>query len=150
MKIFISCPFQGILDPKTKLVKEEYHYFFNDLISFLKDNKIDYYLAITRENWGKDYISPNDSVTNDFNGVKTSDILFVIPGNPISGGVHIELGWASSLKKDIHIFLEKKKKYSPVLMGLNALTKITYHYSSSFPSQELLECFKNEIAKENK
>ena len=42
MKVFVSCPFSGILDEKTKLVKDEYRYFFDELVSFFNENKIDY------------------------------------------------------------------------------------------------------------
>ena len=147
MKVFVSCPFSGILDEKTKLVKDEYRYFFDELVSFFNDNKIDYYLAITRENWGLDYVSPEDSVKSDYEGVKSSDVLIVIPGNPISGGVHIELGWASALCKNMHIFLENGKKYSPVVMGLNALSKVEYHNSNTFPSRELLDDIKSTISR---
>ena len=148
MKIFISCPFSGILDEETSLVKKEYKYFFKELKKFMEENNIDYYLAITRENWGKDYISPLESTEADYNGIKESDMIFVIPGNPISGGVHVELGWASSLNKKLHIFIEKDKKYSPVVMGLSSLCNVEYHESKEFPCQELLDDIKQKIQKE--
>ena len=149
MKIFISCPFSGILDRKTGLVKEEYKLFFDELISFLNDKKIDYYLSITRENWGKDYISPSESTLSDYKGLKESDMVFVIPGNPISGGVHVELGWASSLQKKIHNFLERGIRYSPVVMGLSSFCDIEYHESQKFPSKNLLEDLVNVIQSED-
>ena len=37
MKVFISCPFSGILDKETNLVKEEYKYFFNELKEFFEE-----------------------------------------------------------------------------------------------------------------
>ncbi|MDD3048397.1 MAG: hypothetical protein PHQ89_00180 [Bacilli bacterium] len=145
MKIFISCPFSGILDKNSGLVKKEYRFFFDTIINFLESNNIDYYLAIKREDFGKNYISAAEATISDFQGVQNCDILFVIPGNPISGGVHIELGWASAFNKKIYIFLEKDAKYSPVLMGLNSLTNVTYCDCSKFPSQELLKEFINII-----
>ena len=148
MRIFISCPFSGIMDWDKQEIKKEYQYFFNDLINYMESNKINYYLAIKKENMGKDYVSPKDSTQNDYNGVKNSDVLFVIPGNPISGGVHIELGWASAMKKKIHIFLEKNAEYSPVLKGLPALTETVYHETESFPSRTLLNSIISSIEEE--
>ena len=148
MKIFISCPFSGIMDWDKKEIKKEYKYFFNELINYMESQKIDYYLAIKRENMGKDYVSPKESTLSDYNWVKNCDVLFVIPGNPISGGVHIELGWASSMKKKIHLFLEKEAHYSPVLNGLSALTETIYHKTEKFPSQTLLDCIINAIKEE--
>lgn len=148
MKVFISCPFSGILDEKTKIVKEEYQQFFQQIIEYLEQNEIEHYFAITRERFGLDYQSPEESTKSDYEGVKTSDVLFVIPGNPISGGVHIELGWASSLNKKIHLFLEKNNKYSPVVMGLSSLTKTIYHETEKFPSKQLAKKIIDEIKRE--
>ncbi len=150
MKIFISCPFSGIMDWNTRKIKKEYQDFFNELINYMEDHEIDYYLAIKREDMGKNYVSPEESTFNDYNGVKKSDVLFVIPGNPISGGVHIELGWASAMKKKIHLFLEKDLKYSPVLNGLSSLTETVYHETNRFPSKELLNNIINSIEEEIK
>lgn len=53
-----------------------------------------------------------------------SDVILAFPGNPISGGVHIELGWASALHKKIYIFLEKTANYSPLITGLKTVTDV--------------------------
>lgn len=156
MKVFISCPFTGLCDETKYEVKDEYKDFFNKLIDNIISKGMDYYLAIKRENWGIEHKGPQECTLSDFNGVKESDALIVIPGNNkskgISGGVHIELGWASALKKDIHILLEDGIEYSPVVHGLNVLTNTKYYKCNDFLNDNMLEVINNilnDLLKEN-
>ena len=143
MKVFISCPFTGLCDETRYEVKEEYKPFFTNLTNKLEEMGCDYYLAIKRENWGIDHKGPEECTKSDYEGVKNSDILIVIPGNNesngISGGVHVELGWASALGKKIHILLEDNFSYSPVLLGLNSLTSTQYHKCNAFLKKSMLD-----------
>lgn len=152
MKIFISCPFTGLCDENKYEVKEEFKTFFNKLTDLIEKNNDEYYLAIKRENWGIEHKGPQECTLSDFNGVKNCDFLIVIPGNSISngisGGVHIELGWASTLKKKMHILLEDGYNYSPVVMGLDTLTDVEYHKVDSFLDDKMLEVIKKIIKHE--
>lgn len=143
MKIFISCPFTGLCDEEKYEVKEEYKDFFNKLIKAIEERNCEYYLAIKRENWGIEHKGPEECTKSDYEGVKSSDLLIVIPGNNtskgISGGVHIELGWASALKKKMHILIEDNFEYSPVLMGLNVLSSTQYHKCNNFLDDIMLD-----------
>jgi len=143
MKVFISCPFTGLCKDEDYEVKDEYKPFFEKMTSEFEKRNIDYYLAIKRENWGKEHKGPEECTYSDYEGVKNSDFLIVIPGNSISngisGGVHIELGWASALKKKIHILLEDNFQYSPVVMGLSKLTPTDYHKCNGFLDNEMLK-----------
>lgn len=143
MKIFISCPFTGLCDETKYEVKDEYKDFFNKLIKNIEQRNCKYYLAIKRENWGIEHKGPEECTKSDFEGVKSSDVLIVIPGNKkskgISGGVHVELGWASALNKKMHILVEDNFVYSPVLMGLNILSPTQYHKCNGFLDDEMLD-----------
>ena len=139
MYIFYAFPFALLCNNKNGQVDEKYRYFFEGLKKIAKQNGHQYFLAHERENWGAEYKGPDECVPNDYAGVINSDIMIVVPGNPISGGVHVEMGWASANKKKMHIFLEEDRKYSPVVYGLNSLTNVTYHYSKVFPSEDLLK-----------
>lgn len=143
MRIFISCPFTGLCDEEKYEVKDEFKEFFNDLTDAIEKNGDEYYLAIKRENWGLEHKGPQECTLSDYNGVKNSDFLIVIPGNKISkgisGGVHVELGWATALKKRMHILIEENFEYSPVVMGLNILSDVEYHIINSFLDHNMLE-----------
>ena len=142
MKVFISCPFTGLCSENKYEVKDEYKEFFDKLINIITEKGMDYYLAIKRENWGIDHKGPQECTLSDFNGVKDSDALIVIPGNReskgISGGVHVELGWASALNKDMYILLEDNFNYSPVVHGLDALTNVKYYTCNDFLNEDML------------
>lgn len=152
MKIFISCPFTGLCKDDVYEVKEEFKSFFNNLTNFIKETNNEYYLAIERENWGKEHKGADECTLSDYEAVEDCDFLIVIPGNTyskgISGGVHIELGWASALKKNMHILVEKNFVYSPVLMGLNTLAKTSYHQCETFLDENMLEIIKKIIINE--
>lgn len=152
MKVFISCPFTGLCDEKKYEIKDEYKDFFNKLTEKLENMGCDYYLAIKRENRGIDHKGPEECTKSDFEGVKSSDFLVVIPGNNISkgisGGVHVELGWASALDKKMHILIEDNYQYSPVLMGLNILSPTEYHRCNRFLDNEMLDTIINIVKQE--
>lgn len=152
MRVFISCPFTGLCDEEKYEIKEEYKDFFNKLTETLENMSCEYYLAIKRENWGIDHKGPEECTKSDFEGVKNSDFLVVIPGNSISkgisGGVHVELGWASALDKKMHIIIEDDYQYSPVLMGLNVLSPTEYHRCNHFLDNEMLDTIINIVKHE--
>ena len=149
MYIFLAFPFAGLCNPETGEVDHQYRDFFEKLKTGVKERGHKYFLAHEREDWGAEYKGPMECVPVDYQGVSDCDFLIVIPGNPISGGVHVELGWASALKKDLHIFVEKDARYSPVVMGLGSLTKVSYHETNKFPSDELLATIFKAIDKES-
>ena len=154
MNIFISCPFTGLCSKEKYEVKDEYKEFFNKLTDMIEQKGCSYYLAIKRENWGKEHKGPEECTKSDFEAVKNSDLLIVIPGNSISegisGGVHIELGWASSLNKKMHILIEDDFNYSPVLMGLHVLSPTKYHKCNDFLNDSMLKEVENIIDAELK
>ena len=97
MKIFFAIPYSQLCDENYE-VKKEYRDFLEKLTSKTKEMGCDYFLAHEREKWGKQYNSAEESTVIDFETIKKSDMLCVIPGVPNSGGVHVEMGWASANK----------------------------------------------------
>ena len=104
MYIFYAFPFAQLCDPKDGQVRKEYRQFFNDLKEIANKNRHTYFLAHEREDWGAEFKGPEECVPNDYEGVVKSDLMIVVPGDPISGGVQVEMGWASANKKNMHIF----------------------------------------------
>ena len=62
----------------------------------------------------------------DYEQIKESDVFVALPGNPPSGGVHIELGWASALDTRVVMLLEEGKNYSNLVLGLGKVGKVDY------------------------
>ena len=138
MKVFLAMPYSQLCDDKYE-VKDEYRLFFNKLTDKLKEIKCDYFLAHEREKWGKKYSSAEESTLIDFETIKDVDLVCVIPGIPNSGGVHVEIGWASANKKKLKIFLKKNSHYSPMVTGIHCLTKTDYIYYNDDYSDELAD-----------
>ncbi len=149
MKVFLAMPYSQLCDQKYEL-KKEYKKFFTKLIKELKRLKIEYFLAHEREKWGKLYTSAEESTVIDYETIKNVDLVCVIPGVPNSGGVHVEVGWASANKRKMKIFLKKDYPYSPMITGIHCLTDTDYIYYNDDYSDELIELIINEIKKCNK
>lgn len=128
MKYFIAHSFTQIINRNTGIVDDEYKNRLLELRNYLLSNNHEVFLAHFRENWGKDLMTDKECTADDYKELLESDCVLAFPGNPISGGVHIELGWASSLKKDIYMFLEKDAVYSPLITGLDTITNVTMVY----------------------
>lgn len=138
MLVFLATPYSQLCDEEYK-IKKEYKEFFEKLVKAIKKIGVDYFLAVERENYGKEYTSDKESTKIDFETIKNCDLLCVIPGTPASGGVHVELGWASANKKDIEIFLNKNSEYSPMVTGLSEITNVHYNYYNKEYSNEVIQ-----------
>jgi nucleoside 2-deoxyribosyltransferase len=132
MRIFIAYPFTGKLK-ENGMLPEEY---IRELITLKNElQKLGHVviLAHERERWGKAILPPEKCTKLDFEEIKKADIIIAYPGNPPSGGVHIELGWASALQKKIIVIQKENENYSPLVKGLGSITKvITLRFKSKF------------------
>ena len=149
MKVFLAMPYSQLCDENYE-VKIEYRQFFTKLTDELKKMKCDYFLAHEREKWGKTYSSAEESTLIDFDTIKNVDLVCVIPGVPHSGGVHVEIGWASANNKKLKIFVKKDYQYSPMVTGIHCLTETDYIYYEEDYSDELIKLIINEIKKQQK
>ncbi|MBQ7240095.1 MAG: hypothetical protein IJS56_01515 [Bacilli bacterium] len=138
MNIFLASPFSQFCEGDSDIIVEN-RWFFERLIKFFKKNKFDYFCSQERENWGENYVSPEESIICDVNGIKDCDLFVAIPGNPISGGVHVEIGWASAYNKKMLVFLDKNIEYSPMILGLKELTDCTFIYYDDLLTDETVD-----------
>lgn len=146
MLVFLATPYSQLCDEEYK-VKKEYKEFFEKLTKEIKKLGVDYFLAVERENHGKEYTSDKESTKIDFETIKQCDLMCVIPGVPASGGVHVELGWASANNKDIEIFLNENNNYSPMVTGLSEISNVQYNYYNKEYSNEVIELICKSIKK---
>ena len=146
MLVFLATPYSQLCDEEYK-VKKEYKEFFEKLTKEIKKLGVDYFLAVERENYGKEYTSDKESTKIDFETIKKCDLMCVIPGVPATGGVHVELGWASANNKDIEIFLNENNNYSPMVTGLSEISNVQYNYYNKEYSNEVIELICRSIKK---
>lgn len=138
MNVFLASPFSQFCDEKTDTIIEN-RWFFEDIIKEFKKRGYKYFCSQERENWGEKYTSPNESILADIKGIKECNLFVAIPGNPISGGVHIEIGWASAHKKKIILFLDKKVEYSPMILGLPEISDCKFIYYDELISRKTVD-----------
>ena len=130
--IFIGAPFHDYINSDTGILLNDKKLMLESIIECCKSKGHTVTNAHVRENWGESWMSPEECTPLDYNEVQNADIFVAVPGNPPSGGVHVELGWASALGKRIIVFLEKGKDYSNLTLGLNMVTQVDYIYYSDF------------------
>lgn len=93
-----------------------------------------FFCAIEREKWGKELMSGTECTKPNQDGLIASDIVIAFPDS--SYGVHMELGWASILKKRIIVLTNTKIGIkTPLVEDLNTITKANNIF---YTSRELL------------
>ena len=133
---FIGAPFADYIEPATGKLYEDKKLMLLRIIQFVESKGFTVDNSHVREDWGENWMPPEICTPLDYEKIKEADIFIAIPGNPPSGGVHIELGWASALKTRVIMLLEKDKKYSNLVLGLGTIGEIEYiHYET------LEDCF---------
>src|SRR3989344_3789509 len=123
-KIFLAAPFQAWIDEKTGRMNLENVELINRGLGYLRSKGYEVHNAHDREKWGEDWYGPERCTPLDLERIKDSGTLVAFPGNPPSGGVHIELGWASALEKRIILLLKDDGVYSNLVLGLNTVSPV--------------------------
>ena len=129
MKAFLAFPFSSIISGDNNMVDERYQTFLSETRNHIMSEGFEVFLAHYREKWGKALMTAQECTPLDLIEMKDSDIVIAFPGSPISGGVHIELGWASAFGKKVVLFLKRGENYSPLINGMLTVTdtKIIYY-----------------------
>lgn len=69
--------------------------------------------------WGKVYLGPEEIVKKNWEKINSCDIIVAYPQK--SRGVHVEVGWASALKKTVVILLDSSEDESELVKGLSSI-----------------------------
>ena len=147
MEIFLAFPFTLKLQ-NDGLLSDTYILELTSLKAELMKRGHEVIFAHEREKWGKELLPPEVCTNLDFNDILRSDIIVAYPGNTPSGGVHIELGWASALGKKIVILKYRKEKDTPLIEGLRTITEsviieLENGSNLSQTSKQILEIIEN-------
>lgn len=129
MRVFLAFPFSSIVNTETGRIDEKEFNYLSTIRNDIIANNYEVFLAHYREEWGKKLMTPDVCTPLDFAEMEKTDLVLAFPGEPASGGVHIEIGWASAMKKKVVLFLKKGFDYSPLILGLGKVTdsKIVYY-----------------------
>jgi hypothetical protein len=108
---------------------------FMQLIHCLEGRGLRVFNAHRREGWGREFLAPEECTRLDFEEIRSADAFIAFPGAPPSPGTHVEIGWASALRKPIILLLEDGREYAFLVRGLHAVGNVRYlHYK---PGEDL-------------
>lgn len=131
-KAMVIAPFSAWMDWERKEMFPERRQLLEGIIETLEGNNYDVLSAHRREKWGQEWWPADKCTQLDHEWVEESDLVVALPGDPASGGTHIELGWTTAHGKNLAVLLENSGKYSPLVHGLgNTFENVDYiHYNS--------------------
>ena len=147
MNIFFAFPFSEIIDKQNNTIKDEYLDYLEKSRKRILQSGHSVFLAHYREKWGKNLMSADVCTPLDYEEMKKTDFVIAYPGKKISGGVHIELGWASSLGKPIVLLLENGVNYSPLVMGLGTVTDVNIKYINDVLDTNVIDIINEYVSK---
>lgn len=118
-KIFIACPISKYLTDGG--INKDFEIFIKEIYSLCQNYSNKVFLALEREEYGKNKMYGADCTIADFNEMKDTDLLIAFPED--SMGVSVEIGWASIQQKEILVFIDSKYKQSELVKSINSITK---------------------------
>ena len=128
MKVYIAAPFSSMTEKTNderlygELKNVNYIRFLERIENVAKECGHETYLPHRDlNNWGRTYIEPPETVKGCYVAVASCDVFVAYPGK--SRGVHVEVGWASALKKPILLLLGPEDDSSLITLGLNSVSR---------------------------
>ena len=126
LRVFLAAPFSQWMNPVTG----EVHQHWKDRLDALRVSFINegarVFSAHHNERWGAGWLPPDQCTPADFRAMRIADVVCAIVGSPVSGGVAVELGWASALAKPILIIKAPDSPCTPLIDGLGSVTRAAF------------------------
>lgn len=123
-KIFLAGPFKSLVDSNTGVMSDASIGLFSVIIDYFEERGWEVHSAHRRENWGRDFMTPDECTLQDYGEIARCDYFVAFPGSPASPGTHMELGWASALRKPVIMLLQAEKTYAYLVQGLRQITQV--------------------------
>lgn len=120
-RLFIACPISKYLTEEG--IDQDFELFIKDLVKLCRKYFKEVYIALEREEYGKKKMYGSICTILDYRKIETIDTLLAIPED--SMGASIEIGWASSLQKEVIVITDKKYKQSELVKSINCITEGT-------------------------
>lgn len=125
-RVFLAAPYAQFLCPETGTVDPTWRYRLDSLrrAFILSDNEV--FSAHHNESWGAHWLEASECTPVDFLAMTQADVVCAIVGSPPSGGVLVELGWASALHKPCLIVLPTSGNCTQLVEGIGMVTPANY------------------------
>ncbi|MCF2858486.1 nucleoside 2-deoxyribosyltransferase [Pseudoalteromonas sp. SMS1] len=123
-KMFLAGPFKALVSKETQVMSEAHIAQFSDIIDHFEQQNWSVHCAHKRESWGREFMTPAQCTKIDYDEIAKCDYFVAFPGAPASPGTHIELGWASAMKKPMILLLEEGEEYAYLVQGLGEISTV--------------------------
>ncbi|SFN91498.1 nucleoside 2-deoxyribosyltransferase [Xenorhabdus japonica] len=123
-KMFLAGPFKALVDPECHVMSHKDIDQFQSIIEYFEERGWSVHCAHKREKWGREFMAPSQCTLIDYEEISKCDYFVAFPGAPASPGTHIEMGWASAMKKPIVLLLEENEEYAFLVQGLGEITSV--------------------------
>ncbi|MDX7992159.1 nucleoside 2-deoxyribosyltransferase [Xenorhabdus littoralis] len=123
-KMFLAGPFKSLVDPDTHIMAHKNIKKLQSIIEYFEERGWSVHCAHKREKWGREFMTPAQCTLIDYEEISQCDYFVAFPGIPASPGTHIEMGWASAMKKPVVLLLEENEEYAFLVQGLGEITSV--------------------------
>lgn len=135
LTVFLAAPFDPWMKADRSSLLDERKAELQLLIELVESFGHQVISSHRREEFGAAWMEPDECTPLDYEAIRKCDLIIALPGRPFSGGVHIEIGWASAFGKKIILLLEGHEPYSSLVEGLPRIanvTKIRYRFAEEY------------------
>jgi hypothetical protein len=119
-RVFVGGPFKGWVDPATGTMSDRHKERYRALIDYFEERGCLVHNAHRREKWGEEFLTPEECSRLDHQEIEGSDLFVAFPGSPASPGTHVEIGWATAMRRPTVLLLEAGRDYAYLVTGLPA------------------------------
>jgi nucleoside 2-deoxyribosyltransferase len=125
-KVFLAAPYSQWMNKSTGRVEEAWKTRLDGLRMTLINAGAEVFSAHHNESWGLGWLTAHECTPLDYQAMQDADLVCALVGSPASGGVTVELGWASAWRKPVLAVLDGAAQYTPLIDGLHTITSVEY------------------------
>jgi nucleoside 2-deoxyribosyltransferase len=124
IRIFLAAPYSRWMEESSGRASSAWRRRLDGLRVALVDRGAEVFSAHHSEAWGERWRPPDLRTRIDLAAMRACDAVCALVGAPPSGGVAVELGWASALAKPCLLMLHPAAMPSPLIAGLGSVTVV--------------------------
>lgn len=126
ISVFLAAPYSQFMDHDIGEVGSPWRQRIDALRRAFIREGCRVFNAHHNEAWGRGWLAADVCTPIDFAAVKACDVVCAILGEPASGGVLVELGWASALGKPCCLVGSQTARPTPMVEGLSEVTDVRW------------------------
>ncbi|WP_457033066.1 hypothetical protein [Kitasatospora sp. P5_F3] len=123
-RVFLAAPLMRLTGPADSVVTLASRTRLTTLRSTLLKSGAAVYSAHHSDAWTVAGRAPEPRVPSDFRALQTADLVFAYVGAPLSAGVALELGWASSLRKPVVLLVDEAITHNPLIATIEQVAPV--------------------------